>query len=294
MNPSTDWVSAIAILAGGLLLGALFVFFFTRRRAAAPLDADLERKDLEAKRDALVAQLRALPDDAIDERARLESATADVLRQLDKRGSAPAAAARVTPAGATAMNPTVKGFLWGAGSFAALAALGYFVMQSLTPRQDGQEATGTVPMAQQQQQQPATDPIVQQLEAAVQRNPDNFDLRNALAQAYLERDNMMGVFEQTKYVLDRKPNDSRAMTFNALVRVAMGEVEAATAMLQRATKVDPQNLDGWVALAWVYAQSGRMNDAEAAIGDAARVAPNEKAKLEQVLAQMKAQAAQAA
>jgi cytochrome c-type biogenesis protein CcmH len=296
MSASTDWVSAIAILAGGLLLGALFVFFFTRRRSAAtaPLDADLEQKDLEAKRDALVAQLRALPDDAIDERARLESETADVLRRLDKRGSAPAGAARVTPERATAMNPTVKGFLWGAGSFAALATLGYFVMQSLTPREDGQEATGTVPMAQQQQQQPATDPIVQQLEAAVRRDPDNFELRNALAQAYLERDNMMGVFEQTKYVLDRNPNDSRAMTFNALVRVAMGEVEAATAMLQRATKVDPKNLDGWVALAWVYAQSGRMSDAEAAIGDAARVAPNEKVRLEQVLAQMKAAAQNAA
>lgn len=294
MNPSTDWVSAIAILAGGLLLGALFVFFFTRRRSAALLDVDLERKDLEAKRDALVAQLRALPDDAIDERARLESETADVLRRLDQRVAVDATPA--APRASTAMNPTIKGFLWGAGSFAALATLGYFVMQSATPRQEGQEATGAIPLSQQQQQrqqqQPATDPFVQQLEAAVQREPDNLNLRNDLAQAYLERDNLMGVFEQTKYVLDRNPRDGRAMTFNALVRVAMGEVETATQMLRQATTIDPKNLDSWVALAWVYAQSGKMPEAEAAIADAKKISPAESMKLEQVLAQMKTHVAQ--
>ncbi|HEX2059098.1 MAG TPA: hypothetical protein VHK90_00005, partial [Thermoanaerobaculia bacterium] len=65
MTSSTDWLSATVILAAGLILGALFIFFFTRRKSARTLggDADLERKDLEAKRDALVAQLR---DPALD------------------------------------------------------------------------------------------------------------------------------------------------------------------------------------------------------------------------------------
>lgn len=294
MNPPTDWTSAIAIGVAGLILGALLIFFFTRRKAVPVIDGDLERKDLEAKRDALVSQLRALPDDAVDERARLESETAAVLRDLDKRGAAVPAASTARPAPSSTMDPTVKGFLWGSASTAALAALFYFVMQAATPRPEGEMATGGIGSQPQQQQQAppaANDPAVRQLEAAVQQDPNNSNLRLDLAQMYLERDNMMGVFEQTKVVLDREPRNSRALTLGALVRMAMGEADSAVQMLQQATSVDPSNLDSRVALAWIYAQTNRIPDAEAAIADAVRVSPENKARLEDVLAQMKAHAA---
>ena len=60
---------------------------------------------------------------------------------------------------------------------------------------------------------------------AVQRDPNNLQLRNDLAQAYIERENLMAVFEQTKFVLEKSPTDSRALTFQALVRMAMGEAD---------------------------------------------------------------------
>src|SRR5687767_9529773 len=166
MNPPTDWTSAIAIGVAGLILGALLIYFFTRRKAGPVIDGDLERKDLEAKRDALVAQLRALPDDAVDERARLESETATVLRDLDRRAAAPAAPTG-RPAPSSTMDPTVKGFLWGSASTAAVAALLYFVMQAATPRAEGEMATGNITS----QTKPTSDPAVQQLEAAVQSQP---------------------------------------------------------------------------------------------------------------------------
>ena len=288
MNPPTDWTTPLIILSAGLILGALFIFYFVNRRksAAATIQVDDERKDLEAKRDALIAQLRALPDDAVDERARLELETAKVLRALDLKPTAQTAAAPTT-ASTSAMNPAVKGFLWGAGSFAALAALFYFVSNAATPRPAGESATGGPVMQQQQPQQAATDPMVQQMEAAVQKDPNNDQLRLDLAQMYLERDNLMGVFEQTKVVLDRDPNNARALTFGALVRMAMGESDAAAQMLQQATRVDRNSVDSWVALAWVYAQSERMKDAEGAIAEAIKVSPENKARLEDVLAQMK-------
>jgi tetratricopeptide (TPR) repeat protein len=198
------------------------------------------------------------------------------------------------------MNPTIKGFLWGAVSIAALFGLGYFVMQQAKPRQEGEELTGSIdtPQQQQQQQAPAqgavNDPMMQQLQAAVQAQPNNLQLRNDLAQAYFERDNLMAVFQQTKFVLEQSPEDSRALTLQGIVRMAMGEAEEATKMLQRATKSDPKNLDGWVSLAWVYAQDNRMQDAERMIAEAAKQVPQEKARLEQVFSQMKAQVAQAA
>ena len=295
MNPPTDWTTPIAILVAGLILGALVIYYFvSRRRSAATIEVDEPRKDLEAKRDALIAQLRALPDDAIDERARLESETANVLRELDRKPAVHAPASAPAASSPSSMNPTVKGFLWGAGSVSALVALFYFVSNAATPRPQGEMATGGTPMQQQQPQQAATDPRVQQLEAAVQKDPANDQLRLDLAQMYLERDNLMGVFEQSKVVLDRDPHNGRALTLGALVRMSMGENETAIQMLQQATRFDEKNLDSWVALAWVYAQSERMKDAEGAIAQAVRISPENKARLEDVLVQMKQHMAQPA
>ena len=87
MNEPTDWTSALAILAGGLILGMLIVFLFSKRKSSAPAMSDLDRKDLEAKRDSLVAQLRALDEENVEERTRLEAETATVLRKLDATDS---------------------------------------------------------------------------------------------------------------------------------------------------------------------------------------------------------------
>jgi hypothetical protein len=300
MNAPIDWVSAIAVLAAGLVLGALF-YLFNKAKQVSKLggEADLERKDLEAKRDALVQQLRD-PSLGADERTRLEIETAGALRKLDRYGRSTFAGTTASqPAVASGMNPTIKGFLWGALSIAALFALGYFVMQQAKPRQEGEELTGSIDTPRQQAQQApaqggaANDPM-QQLQAAVQAQPNNLQLRNDLAQAYLERNDLMSVFQQTKFVLEQSPEDSRALTLQGLVRMAMGEADEATKMLQRATKSDPKNLDSWVSLAWVYAQDNRMQDAERMIAEAGKQVPQEKARLEQVFSQMKAQIAQSA
>jgi tetratricopeptide (TPR) repeat protein len=295
VNEPTDWTSAIAILAGGLFLGALIVFYFSRRKSAPRLAVDLDRKDLEAKRDALIAQLRSLDDTNVDERRRLERDTADVLRRLDKAPHVAVTTALNGPsavAPSSAMNPAMKGFLWGAGSFAALAGLAFFVMNQSTPRQEGGSVTGNTPVMQQPQQAAPqqTSPAVMQLEAAVQKDPNNLQLRNDLAQAYLETDNLMAVFEQTKFVLDKAPDDSRALTYQSLVRMAMGEADEATKMLQHATKSDPKNLDSWVALAWVYVQQKKLDDAGKMIAEAKKASPKDEARLDQVFLQMQAQA----
>jgi cytochrome c-type biogenesis protein CcmH len=301
MNQPTDWTSALAILVAGLGLGALFIYFFGKRKSKAlGDDSELARKDLEAKRDSLIHQLRDLDENASgDERTRLEIETAAVLRELDAMpaGAAPSATTTSGTASSTAMSPTIKGFLWGAGSFAALAALFYFVMQAATPRQEGGQLTGNLPGEEQQQgapqqQQQPPDAMLLQLQGAVQKDPENLQLRNDLAQAYLERENLMAVFEQTKFVLDRKPEDSRALTYAALVRMAMGASGEAEQMLQRASKSDPANLDAWVARAWVYAQNNDMKQAEAMIAEAVKQSPNDQARLEDVLRQMKQAATQ--
>ena len=289
----TDWVSASAILAAGIVLGIMFIYFVKRRPEPIVASTDSDLRDLEAKRDALVQQLRGLDPSNADERTRLEIETAQVLRRIDERRKVERQAPPVTAAVSSdpLRRATMIGFGWGAGSMLILAALGYLVMQSAKPREQNASLTGGETTTTMRPAQPPPDPAVQQLEAAVKKSPDDLNARIDLAKAYLERDNLMGVFDQTQYVLVRSPNEPRALTYQALVRMAMGQGADAVGMLERATKADPSLLDAWVALAWANTTAGKTKQAEAAIAEAERRHPEEKARLEQVYAAMKQQVA---
>ncbi len=293
----TDWLPAIAILSSGLILGLMFVYFV--RRKPAPVAAeDLVLRDLEAKRDTLIEELRA-PDVTPEERTRLEIETAKVLRQIDEHkkvaprpsAAAPARNAEEAAPAKAGNRAALAGFAWGAGSVLVLVGLGYFVMNQAKTREANAGMTGgqtsTMPAAQ----APA-DPAVLRLEAAVKSSPDDLNIRIELAKAYLERDNLMGVFDQTQYVLAKSPGDPRALTYQGIVRMAMGQANDAESMLVKATKSDPSLIDAWVALAWVKTALAKPAEAQAAIQQAEKAHPEEKARLEQVYAQMKAQGAQ--
>lgn len=275
----TDWTSASAILAAGVVLGVMIIYFVRRRPATG------DARELEAKRDALVAELRGLDASAGDRRTQLEIETAQVLRQIDELKKRPASQA-VDPL----RRATMIGFAWGAGSVLLLAVLAYMVTRSAQTRETNAPITGGQTATMTPAQAPP-DPAVQQLEAAVQKSPDDLNTRIELAKLYLERDNLMGVFNQTQYILAKSPNDARALTYQALVRMAMGQNADAVGMLQRATQSDPTLLDAWVALAWERTTEGKSDEARAAINEAQKRHPEEKARLEQVYAQMKQQIA---
>jgi len=124
----------------------------------------------------------------------------------------------------------------------------------------------------------------------VKRNPDDVEARLELAKAYLDRENLIGVFEQTQAILQKTPGDPRAQTYQAIVRVAMGQLEAARTLLDAATKHDPALTEAWVALAWLNTREGKSEDATAAIREAIKRNPREEARLNDVLAQMRTQA----
>jgi len=302
MSGSTDWLSAIGILLSGLVLGFLFIYTFRKNRTAAAT-ADLDRRDLEAKRDALIRQLRELTDDEVEERNRLELEAARVLRALES-APLPLPAGEGGPKGrvrgeqvtqtpkTTKQSGPLAGFLWGAGTVTALVFLGYYVFSKAEVKQDPNQ---TMPMASAQgggqmpaQQQPPAqaDPAVQKLEQEVSADPDNADKRIALARVYLDKENMMGVFEQTNAVLQKNPNDARAQTYNAIVRMAMGQLDQATSMLDTATKTDPKLADAWVALAWIHVQKGDKSGAKTAIDSAITNVPSEADRLRDVWNQM--------
>ncbi|HVT43899.1 MAG TPA: tetratricopeptide repeat protein [Thermoanaerobaculia bacterium] len=309
---SIDWISASVILGVGLAIGLFMIY---RIKVAskggtlrAPEEVELERRDLEAKRDVLIEHLRELddadakgsPESLATERFEAELEAADVLRRLDALEAtlAPTPLSLPLPAqevegehdeaqGVLVHRPGLRGFLWGAGSVSVLAFLGFFVMQAMTQREPDGLATGGTGMA------PAGvvaagDAEVVNLEQAVARSPEDLNLRLELAQAYLVRENLMSVFDQTQFVLQRDPENPRGLTYQAFVRIAMGQYDLAEEMLKVATQKDPDFLDGWVQLSLLYTLSGRSAEAESAIEEAARRRPDHADALRTLLAEIRA------
>jgi tetratricopeptide (TPR) repeat protein len=232
--------------AAMLLCGIVVGFMFVYGMKRRAFAGDIEHDDREAKRDALARELRDLQD-----RGGNKVERARLERALDALG-APAslpAAARGAPA-ATQRHASIKGFLYGALSVAILASIGWFVWRSTSQR------------------------------------PDDVQAHDDLAKSALDREDFPEVARQTQYVLQRSPNDARALTYQALVRIAMGQNDAAARMLSRATQSDPNLLDAAVAMAWVRAQAGDSAGAEAAIAEAKRRHPEQAARLDELRARI--------
>jgi len=304
----TDWLSAAGMILSGVIVGFMF-WYGMKGRAPKP---DVERLDLEAKRDVLLQQLREMKETggSVEEQKRLERETADVLRALDKRGKdkrrpdspvRPSAETgrtgesdlRSSDLRSAVRSATIRGFIWGAASVAVIGGISWFVTQHATPKTEGMAGGAPMTSAPQSQQQQQPDADLQQIEAAVAKTPDDLEMRNQLAKAYLERENLMGVFRETQYVLQRNPTNAPALTYQALVRMSMGQRDGAEEMLRRALKSDPELLDAYVALAWDKVQSGKAGEADSLIAEATRRHPAQKARLDEVLAKMKQQASSA-
>ena len=299
MPGSVDWVPGLVVLAVGLVGGFLLV----RRlvRGAAPVSAldvrTLRRRDLEARRDALIDQLRDLHDsaDAGAERVRLEHEAAGILRDLDGLPATEFAAATPPSTPGVPARPeraALKGFLWGTGSAAAIGLLLFLASRSTSEREEGGSLTGEIPGGGAAEAGAAgADAEMAQLQATVERNPDDLNARMALARAALTRQDMMVVYDQTRAVLQKDPRHARALSYQALVRLAMGQADTAEKMLRQALEIEPDLLEGYIHLTLVHLRQGRMDAAEKDIDEAARRNPAHAERLRSLWAEMRAQAA---
>jgi len=296
---TVDWLPGLVVLAGGLLGG----FFLVRRLVGSPAAVapaggeNIDRRDLLARRDVLIDQLRELHGaaEAADERRRLEREAAQVLRDIDRLDAAPAArrAARTVPTAAAEAparrdHAALKGFLWGTGSAAAIGLLLFLVSRSATEREEGGSVTGEVPAGA-----PAGAAEMAQLQQAVQKNPDDLVARMALARQALAQQDMMTVYDQTRAVLEKQPGHALALAYQSLVRLAMGQADQAERMLGDALKNDPDLLEGYIHLSLVHLRQGRPDAAEKDIDEAARRHPAQAPRLRALWSEMRAQAERA-
>ncbi len=300
-----DWIPALAVLAAGLAIGAAVLWRVVLRGAAQPISAPaapaVELRDLEGKYQALIAQLRELdevaapkrtPEQLSREREELEHTAARALREIERRAPSRNArenpevgSASLPPSAAPAAAPsTLKGFLWGVGSVGALGLLFFFVSQSARERSQTDSVTGDASAAAGARSDGAE---VARARAAVQRNPDDLDARLELARLHLVRQDMMGVFQETQQVLQRSPGNPRALSYQALVRLAMGQADMAERMLKEALAADPQLLEAYLHLMLVHVRSGRAAEAEKVLADAMRRFPDREDSLRTLLGEMR-------
>lgn len=305
-----DWSGAVAVLAVALVLGGALLW---RLRSATALSvpapvAPLEVRDLEGRRDALIQQLRELEDTAsrrtpeqlARERAELERAAALVLRDIDRharvRAAAPVARAEAAaappaaaPFGEPAGSPALRGFLWTTSAMAACGLLLFLLTQNTRGREQGAPLTGDVGPPSREATTPDADEA--RLRQAVLANPEDVEARLDLARLHLQRQDMMAVWNETRAVLDRKPGHPRALSYQALVRLAMGQAEVALTMARQAVGADPSLLEGYLHLALVQTRLGRGAEADATIAEATRRFPAQAAALQRVLGEMRSSAA---
>jgi tetratricopeptide (TPR) repeat protein len=305
MSPAiaVEWVPAVATLAIGLVAGALLLVAARRSRDPAVRHEPLQ--DLLAKRDALVRQLQELddtgskrtPEQLGRERRELELQAAHVVLAIDSAASAlparePDAPAQPAPISA-ARAGVIGSFFWGVASATALMLLGFFVWQSAKPREAGGSVTGNSPAMRASSDEPAPGDEPQ-LADAIARNPDDVEAHLALAESRLARRDLMGVWNETVRILELSPGNPRGLTYQAVVRLAMGQPSIAVELLRKAMTAAPDLVDAHAYLALAYARMGRRKEAEATIAAASRRFPDRAEEFRRLLGNFEQERAQVA
>ncbi|MEO8359575.1 MAG: tetratricopeptide repeat protein [Vicinamibacteria bacterium] len=300
MAADFSWGPPLTVLAMGAAFGGLVVILRSRAKSRVPSFADVkpERADLQRQYDALVRRLAE--GTSAEERSGIELQAAQVLMKLDGVASAadtskaeigPRDAPAVSAANAPKPVSAMTGFVYGVVSMAVLGALIYLAFQGSTPRAEGGIVTGGQGMgpaaaSAAPPQEGVDEKAIAALEEEVRKAPRDIPHRIELARAYLQKRDLIKVFDQTKAVLEIEPGNPLGLTYQGLVRVAMGQADQAEAMLLEAIKKDPNIEDAYIHLAIARIQRGNRAGAEQAIQDAQKLFPQDRAELAQMFTQL--------
>lgn len=201
------------------------------------------------------------------ERERLELEAARLLAELEQDGMSPQVASsgdqvpHAQPAAAPAASPpnaALRGFAWGAGTVIALVLLVWGAQRIAAPREDSPQISAT---------QFGGDPLT--------------EVQNLLAAG-----NVDAARQQLARILERQPDNARALAYDGLVRLSSGDAAGAVASAERAVRIDPNLLEASVHLAVVQAQLGRESEARATLADARARHPQNAGDIDQLTRQL--------
>lgn len=300
MAAEFSWTPPLVVLALGTVAGAVAVGLRSRQKhAAGPIEPSLatsQVSDLQRRYDALIRRLAEGVSD--EERARIELEAAHVLMEMESPGGKTkqthTAKAEVAPEPPAAKSPArppsaLAGFAYGVLAMGTLGGLFYLASLGSTERAQGGSPTGGNTMgsaAARPENAAAENAEIAALEANVQKTPQDIGLRVELTRAYLRQRDLMKVFDQTQAILEIQPGEPHALTYQALVRVAMGQADQAETMLVDAIKKNARIEDAYIHLAIARLQLGNRKGAEAAIADGQKQFPEDRELLADVFKQI--------
>ena len=296
MAADFSWTPPLVVLALGAVAGAVMVARSRRRNpplSSEPTRASSHASDLQRRYDALIRRLAE--GTSPEEKAPIELEAAQVLKEMESPVQGRAAEPALAPKQAAAPGPSARqtspwlGFMYGVLTMGILGGLVFFASRGASERSEGGSPTGgnTMGSTAGGTEPPHTDDAgLAALEESVRKAPRDVALRIELTRAYLQRRDLMKVFDQTKAVLEVEPGQPHALTYQALVRVAMGQADQAETMLLDAIKKDPKIEDAYIHLAIARIQLGNRKGAEQAIQDGQRQFPEDKEQLARVFAQI--------
>lgn len=298
MAAEFSWTPPLIVLALGTVAGAVVVAIRSKNKAAVeaatPAPEQSRTSDLQRRYDALIRRLaEGVPP---EEKAAIELEAARVLMEMESGGPpADVAPQPVPPAPAPASPPAkpasaLAGFLYGVLAMGTLGGLFYLASQGAAVRPEGGSPTGGNTMGSAASSQPPTtaaeDAALAALEEAVRKAPTDIARRVELTRAYLQRRDLMKVFDQTQAILEVEPGQPHALTYQALVRVAMGQADQAETMLIDAIKKNPRIEDAYIHLAIARLQLNNRKGAEEAIQAGQKEFPEDRELLANVFEQI--------
>lgn len=299
MAAEFSWTPPLVVLALGAVAGAVVVSLRSHRKPGPDVGVTgrrvSETSDLQRRYDAVIRRLSEGV--SPEEKNAVELEAARILMEMEsadqKRPVSPVAErerAKTRPDAPRAAS-AITGFVYGVLAMATLGGLFYLASQGSAERPQGGSLTGGNTMGSSAASaEPPTDAAAEAalkaLEESVRRTPTDVAQRVELTRAYLQRRDLMKVFDQTQAILEIEPGQPHALTYQALVRVAMGQADQAETMLVDAIGKNPGIEDAYIHLAIARLQLGNRQGAEAAIQAGQKQFPEDRELLANVLEQI--------
>lgn len=268
------WLPGLLVLGVGLAIGLAAATSVRRGRRRQRRGRELQLRDLEGRRDELYRRLRSgeLSD---GDRESLELAAARTLRELERldpaSARAPAAAAATVakppsepaqgPAGSR--HPALVGFVAGMAVVLLVGTLVYLAVRdsgaarapAAAAPSEPHPGSGAVPAEVQQE--------LGRLEQMVAAAPDDLLARKRLALGRLGAGLYFEAFNDAQEILASQPEDPDGLFILGVVRLTMGQTDAALEVLDSVIVRYPQHLQAMVYRGLALAQSGDLEQATA-------------------------------
>lgn len=269
MSP-TQWIPGILVLLTALFGALLYLAISRQKRDTLKAGSD-DSADLDTRAQGLIDQLKELSADQhllgdvqfSAEKDRLEREAASALAQRSTLARSPRKEPATAVAGASwlARHPQLQGAFWGGGVVLFFAILGFLLVVEQKPRGTGQEVTGKTPGGGQPAETTAEDPHLKLALEQVREHPNDAAALVNAAHELLSRQAWEEARQLTERASGIDPFDLENRIHRAFLKATQGKSEEASKELAHLYERYPSSQEALLLDGAVAAQAGNLRRA---------------------------------